>query len=155
VADAEAHRAAMTSTAAYIPAPEGDQPWGFDWSPEFSRRARGVPVYAALRFLGRDGVADLVDRCCDHAQRMAAHLRETDGIDVLNDVVLNQILVRVRDDDEATNAAIERVQRDGTCWLSGSTFGGRAVMRISVVGWQTTAEDIDRSAGAIVRAARA
>jgi glutamate/tyrosine decarboxylase-like PLP-dependent enzyme len=155
VADRSAHRAAMTSTSAYVPAHEDDIPWGFDWNPEFSRRCRGVPVYAAIRSLGRDGVADLVDRCCDHARRMAERLSAEDGAEVLNDVVLNQVAVRFGDDDATTNAVIDGVQRDGTCWLSGSTFGGRAIMRVSVVGWQTTAEDIDRSAGAILAAARA
>jgi glutamate/tyrosine decarboxylase-like PLP-dependent enzyme len=154
VADASAHRAAMTSTAAYIPAHEDDMPWGYDWNPEFSRRARGVPVYAALRFLGREGLAELVERCCDNAKRMATRLAEEDGVEVLNDVVLNQVLVRFADDDAVTNAVIEAVQRDGTCWLSGSTFRGRGVMRISVVGWQTTADDADRSAEAILEAAR-
>jgi len=154
VADAAAHRAAMTSTSAYIPEHEGI-PWGFDWTPEFSRRARGVPLYAALRFLGRAGIRDLIDGCCDHAERMAAKLAEADGVEIVNDVVLNQVLVRFDDDDGATGAVIERVQRDGTCWLGGSSFRGRAVMRVSVVGWQTTAEDIDRSAEAILAAARA
>jgi glutamate/tyrosine decarboxylase-like PLP-dependent enzyme len=155
VADRSAQRAAMTSTSAYIPGHEENVPWGFDWTPEFSRRARGLPVYAALRFLGRGGVAELIDRCCDHAVRMATRLAEAEGVEVLNDVVLNQVLVRFADDDEATNAVIDRVQSDGTCWLSGSTFRERAVMRISVVGWQTTAADIDRSAEAILEAARA
>jgi glutamate/tyrosine decarboxylase-like PLP-dependent enzyme len=154
VADSSAHRAAMTSSSAYIPAHEGI-PWGFDWTPEFSRRARGVPVYAALRFLGRAGLADLIDRCCDHAERLAARLAAADGVEVLNDVVLNQVLVRFDDDDDVTNAVIDRVQRDGTCWLGGSTFRGQAVMRVSVVGWQTTAEDVDRSAEVILAAARA
>ena len=154
VADADAHRAAMTSTSAYIPAHDEDIPWGFDWTPEFSRRARGVPLYAALRSLGREGVTDIVDRCCDHAQRMAGHLAAADGVEVVGDVVLNQVAVRFFDDDAATDAVIARVQQDGTCWLGGSTFGGRKVMRISVVGWQTTAEDIDRSAEAIVAAAQ-
>jgi glutamate/tyrosine decarboxylase-like PLP-dependent enzyme len=155
VADAGAHRAAMTSTSAYIPSHDVDIPWGLDWAPEFSRRARGVPLYAALRFLGRSGVAELIDRCCDHAERIASRLGEADGVEILNDVVLNQVLVRFADDDEVTNAVIERVQREGTCWLSGSSFQGHAVMRISVVGWQTTTEDIDRSADAILAAARA
>src|SRR3954469_4808477 len=152
VADASAHRAAMTSTSAYIPPHEDDMPWGFDWNPEFSRRARGVAVYAALRALGRDGVADLVDRCCDHAARMASLLAAADGVEVLNEVVLNQVLVRFGDSDELTNAVIERVQRDGVCWLSGSSFRGLAVMRVSVVGWQTTADDVERSAAAILAA---
>ena len=78
-----AHRAAMTSTSAYIPSHDDDVPWGFDWTPEFSRRARGVPVYAALRSLGRAGVADLIDRCCDHAARMAARLAAAPGVEVL------------------------------------------------------------------------
>ncbi len=154
VADASAHRAAMTSTSAYIPDHE-DIPWGFDWTPEFSRRARGVPVYAALRSLGRRGLEELIDRCCDHAELMASSLREADGVEVLNDVVLNQVAVRFFDDDDVTNSVIERVQDDGTCWLGGSTFKGRAVMRISIVGWQTSSDDIERSADAILAAARA
>ncbi|MQA72758.1 MAG: aminotransferase class V-fold PLP-dependent enzyme [Solirubrobacterales bacterium] len=155
VADRSVQRAAMTSTSVYIPAHDDGIPWGFDWTPEFSRRARGVPLYAALRFLGRAGLAEMVDRCCELAERMATRLARADGVEVVNDVVLNQVLVRFADDDEATDAVIERVQRDGTCWLAGSTFGGRAVMRVSVVGWQTTADDVDRSAAAILEAARA
>jgi glutamate/tyrosine decarboxylase-like PLP-dependent enzyme len=155
VADASAHRAAMTSTSAYIPAHDESEPWGLDWTPEFSRRARGLPVYAALRALGRAGVTEMVDRTCDCAERMASRLNAAEGVEVLNDVVLNQVLVRFDDDDDATNAVIERVQQDGTCWLSGSSFRGRAVMRVSVVGWQTTTEDVDRSADAILAAARA
>jgi glutamate/tyrosine decarboxylase-like PLP-dependent enzyme len=155
VADSSAHRAAMTSTSAYIPAHDEDIPWGFDWTPEFSRRARGAPLYAALRSLGRAGLAEMIDSSCDHAERMADRLAEADRVEVLNDVVLNQVLVRFDDDDEATNAVIERTQQDGTCWLSGSSFRGRAVMRISVVGWQTTADDVDRSAEAILEAAQA
>src|SRR3954466_12625693 len=144
---------AMTSTSAYIPSHEDDIPWGFDWSPEFSRRARGIPLYAALRSIGRSGLADLVDRSCDHATRMADRLTDEAGVAVLNDVVLNQVLVRFDDDDDVTNAVIERVQREGTCWLSGSTFRGREVLRISVVGWQTSVEDVDRSVDAILAAA--
>jgi glutamate/tyrosine decarboxylase-like PLP-dependent enzyme len=155
VADTEAHRGAMApSASAYIPDHEEDVPWGFDWSPEFSRRGRGVAVYAALRALGRDGVAALVDGCCAHARRMAELLAGEPGVEILNDVVLNQVLVRFGDDDAATAAVIDRVQRDGTCWLGGSTFDGRAVMRMSVVGWQTTEDDVERSAAAIAAAAR-
>ena len=155
VADPDVHRAAMTSTAAYIPTHADDLPCGFDWTPEFSRRARGVTVYAALRQLGRQGLAALVDQCCDHATLIAQRLAAQPGIDIVNDVVLNQVLVRFGDDDTLTNAVIEQVQRDGTCWLSGSTFRGRAVMRISVVGWQTALADAHRSADAIITAARA
>ena len=128
---------------------------GFDWNPEFSRRARGVSVYAALRSLGRTGLAEIIDSSCEHAERIANRLRDADGVEVLNDVVLNQVLVRFDDDDQVTNTVIERIQKDGTCWLSGSSFRGRAVMRVSVVGWQTTADDIDRSADAILEAAQA
>src|SRR5215213_5994166 len=152
VADAGAHRAAMTSTSAYVPEHAEAIPWGFDWSPEFSRRARGVPVYAALRSLGRAGLADLVDRGCDLAARMADGLAQVDGVEVLNEVVLNQVLVRFDDDDAVTDAVIDGVQRDGTCWLSGSTFGGRRVMRISIVGWQTSERDADLSVAAILAA---
>jgi glutamate/tyrosine decarboxylase-like PLP-dependent enzyme len=154
VADRSAHRAAMTSTSAYIPAHDEDIPWGFDWTPEFSRRARGLPLYAALRSLGRAGIANIIDSSCEHAERIANRLAQADGVEVLNDVVLNQVLVRFDDDDQATNAVIERTQQDGTCWLSGSTFRGQAVMRVSIVGWQTTPDDIDRSAEAILEAAQ-
>src|SRR3954451_20932746 len=153
VADAAAQRAAMTSSSPYIPPHEEGIPWALDWNPEFSRRARGLPVYAALRFLGREGLADLIDRCCDHARRMAARLEEVDGVEVLNDVVLNQVAVRFGDDDELTGAVIERVQQDGTCWLGGSTVLGKAGMGVSIVGWQTPAADVDRSAEAILAAA--
>jgi glutamate/tyrosine decarboxylase-like PLP-dependent enzyme len=153
VADADAHRAAMTSTSAYIPAHDHDVPWGFDWTPELSRRARGVPVYATIRALGRAGLADLIDGSCAHARRMAQRLQGGAGVEILNDVVLNQVLVRFGDDDATTAAVVAAVQDDGTCWLGGSTFGGRGVMRISIVGWQTTAADIDRCADAILTAA--
>lgn len=157
VADSSAQYAAMSSTATaeYIPAHEGDEHWPSEWAPEFSRRARGVPLYAALRTLGRDGVADLVDRCCDLAQRIAARLDADCGVEILNDVVLNQVLVRFGGDDDVTNAVIDRFQRDGTTWASGSRWQGRAVLRISVSGWQTTAQDADRSADAILAALRA
>ncbi|HEY8467470.1 MAG TPA: pyridoxal-dependent decarboxylase, partial [Solirubrobacterales bacterium] len=149
----EAHKEAMASTSPYIPPHDPDVPWAADWVPELSRRARGVPLYAALRYLGRSGVAELVDRCCDHAALMAALLTEG-GLEVANDVVLNQVMVHVADDAETTNEVIARIQRDGTCWLSGSTFQDMPVIRISIVGWQTTADDIERSAKAILAAAR-
>ena len=155
VADSAAQRAAMSSTADYIPAHEDGEHWSGEWTPEFSRRARGIPLYAALRALGRDGVADLVDRCCEHAQRIAARLDGDDGVEVLNDVVLNQVLVRFGGDDDVTNAVIEGFQSEGTCWASASRWDGRAVLRISVSGWQTTAADADRSADAILAALHA
>ena len=100
VADPSAHRDAMTSTSAYIPAHDADIPWGLDWTPEFSRRARGVPLYAALRSLGRAGLAKMIDGCCDRAEQMADRLAAEDGVEVLNDVVLNQVLVRFDNDDQ-------------------------------------------------------
>ena len=155
VADAARQRGALAITADYIPPNEGAVVWGLQATPEFSRRARAIPLYAALRALGRDGLTDLVDRCCDHAQRMAARLDADDGVEILNDVVLNQVLVRFADSDDVTNAVIGHVQREGTCWAGGSRWRGRVVMRISVSGWQTTAEDADRSADAMLAALRA
>ena len=156
VADRHAHQAATApSKITCIPAHCDDIPWGSDWTPELSRRARGVPLYAALRALGRSGVAAMIDRCCEHAQRIADRLAQADGVEIVNDVVLNQVLVRFADDDAVTAAVIDRAQRDGTCYPSPSTFRGRAVMRISIVGWQTTTQDIDRSTDAILRTAAA
>jgi glutamate/tyrosine decarboxylase-like PLP-dependent enzyme len=155
VADATRQRGAMASTADYIPANDSDVPWGVESTPEFSRRARAVPLYAALRSLGRDGVRDLVERCCDHAQRIAARLAEHGRVQILNEVVLNQVLVRFGRSDELTDQVIARVQRDGICWAGGSRWHGGVVMRISVSGWQTTAADADRSADAILAALRA
>jgi glutamate/tyrosine decarboxylase-like PLP-dependent enzyme len=152
VADAGAHRAAMTSTAAYIPLDPGGEPWALHWTPEFSRRARGVPLYAALRALGRDGVAELIDRCCAHARDLAERLAGHDGVTIVNDVVLNQVLLRFDDDDAATGAVIDHLQREGTCYPTPSAFGGATVMRVSIVNWQTTAADIERSAAAVLRA---
>lgn len=155
VADGAAQRAAMSLSAAYIQAgPEAVRD-PLDWVPEFSRRGRGFTVYAALRSLGRRGLAELIDRCCALTRRMAARLEHEPGVEVLNDVVLNQALVRFGDDDELTRAVVDRVQRDGTCWLGGTTWHGKAAMRVSVSGWRTTETDIDRSAEAILRCARA
>jgi glutamate/tyrosine decarboxylase-like PLP-dependent enzyme len=155
VADGGAHRAATAPSAVpFLPPHVNEIPWPSDWTPELSRRARGVPVYAALRSLGRAGLRAQVDRFCDLARRMASRLAQADGVEILNDVVLNQVLVRFGDDDATTTAVIDRVQREGTCWMSASSFGGRAVMRISVVGWQTSAEDADRSVDTILAAAR-
>ncbi len=149
----EAHRAAIGVTASYLVHAEDrrerDQ---VDWTPEFSRRARGFAVYAALRSLGRSGVAELVERSCAQAQRFA-ELLEAGGASILNDVVLNQVLVRFGD-GERTREVIRRVQEDGTCWLSGTDWEGEHAMRISVSNWRTTEEDVQRSADAILAAAR-
>jgi glutamate/tyrosine decarboxylase-like PLP-dependent enzyme len=152
-----AHQAAMGIHASYLVHSEGQERDEMDWNPEFSRRARGFPVYAALRSLGRSGVAELVDRCCAHARRFAEDLRGEPGVEVLNEVVLNQVLVRFldpgRDHDARTRAVVKAVQEDGTCWLGGTTWHGKAAMRISVSNWSTTTEDVDRSVAAILRAA--
>jgi glutamate/tyrosine decarboxylase-like PLP-dependent enzyme len=121
--------------------------------PEFSRRARGIPVYAALRALGRDGVADLVDRCCARARQFADLLSAEPGVRILADVVLNQVLVRFGD-DELTRAVVAGVQADGTCWASGTTWHGLAAMRISVSNWATSEDDVARSAEAMLRVYR-
>jgi glutamate/tyrosine decarboxylase-like PLP-dependent enzyme len=143
-------RSAMATSAAYIPQTERREP--FLYTPEMSRRARGVEIWAALRALGRSGVADLVERNCRQAARFAAGLREA-GCEVLNDVVLNQVMVSFGD-DETTRRVVAGVQADGTCWCGGTVWHGRAAMRISVSSWATTDEDVDRSLAAIVRVAR-
>jgi glutamate/tyrosine decarboxylase-like PLP-dependent enzyme len=150
----ESHRAAISVHASYLIHSEGERERDqMDWTPEFSRRARGFATYAAIRALGRTGIAEMIDRCCDHARRFAEKLGSRPGIEILNDVVLNQVLVRFGDDDDETSAVIEGVQRDGTCWLSGGRWNDKGVMRISVSNWATTTEDVDRSIEAILRVA--
>jgi glutamate/tyrosine decarboxylase-like PLP-dependent enzyme len=122
-----------------------------DWTPEFSRRARGFTVYAAIRQLGRSGIAELVERCCDHAARFAREIPST-GAAVLNDVVLNQVLFRY-DSDERTSEILRRVQESGEAWMSGSVWEGRQAVRLSVSNWQTSDDDIDRTLGAFAAAA--
>jgi glutamate/tyrosine decarboxylase-like PLP-dependent enzyme len=151
VRHAEDQRLAMTSTAAYLVQTKGVERDAVDWVPEFSRRGRGISVYAALRFLGREGVEDLVDRCCARARQMADILRRTPGVEILNDVVLNQVLVRFGNDDDLTRRVIAGVQQEGTCWLGGTTWQEKAAMRISVSNWSTSEEDAERSADAILR----
>jgi glutamate/tyrosine decarboxylase-like PLP-dependent enzyme len=149
----ESHGQAMAVAASYLQRAEGRSP--SDWVPESSRRARGFAVWAALRSLGRSGVADLIDRCCDHARAFAELLGAEPDVEILNDVVLNQVLVRFGDDDEVTREVVRRVQDDGTCWLGGTDWQGRAAMRISVSSFRTTSEDVERSAAAILKAATA
>jgi glutamate/tyrosine decarboxylase-like PLP-dependent enzyme len=151
VRDPEAHRVAMAASAAYLM--RSDQRESWEYVLDSSRRARGFALYAALRSLGRDGVRDLVERCCDLARRMADQLAAA-GVEVLNDVVLNQVLVRFGDDDR-TQAVIERVQADGTAWMGGTSWHGMGAMRISVSNWSTTEADADASVQAILRAAGA
>jgi glutamate/tyrosine decarboxylase-like PLP-dependent enzyme len=167
VAHPAAHRAAMSQGAAYLmrtsseasgaPPPLAPRE-GMDWTPESSRRARGFAVYAALRSLGRSGVADLMDRCCRLALRFVDRLRAEPSIRILNDVVLNQVLVRVDplggDADAATRNALKRVQDERVCWLGGTRWHGMDAMRISVSNWSTTEADVDLSADSIIRAVR-
>jgi glutamate/tyrosine decarboxylase-like PLP-dependent enzyme len=157
VRDRAAHAAAMNSFAGaeYIPEPEHDERYQADWVPEFSRRARGIAVYAAIRELGRGGVAELVERCCANARLMADALRGEVGVSVLNDVVFNQVLVRFAvDGANVTDEVIDAVQREGTCWMSGTQWDGEPAMRISVCNWRTSEDDIRRSARAILAEAR-
>jgi glutamate/tyrosine decarboxylase-like PLP-dependent enzyme len=155
----EAQQAAMGVRANYlIHAAEGGPRDELDWNPEFSRRARGFSVYAAIRSLGRSGVAELIERCCTHARRFGEVLGTAPNVEVLNDVVLNQVLVRFLDEagdhDARTRAVIAAVQDDGTCWLAGTTWHGMGAMRLSVSNWATTSEDVERSLEAILRAVR-
>jgi glutamate/tyrosine decarboxylase-like PLP-dependent enzyme len=144
----EPHRRAMSVQAEYlVQSGEGGPRDQVDWTPEFSRRARGFPVYAAIRSLGRSGIAELVERCCDLARRFAAGISDVPGVEILNDVVLNQVLFCFASDDE-TAARLATVQRSGVAWMSGTTWAGRQAVRISVSNWQTTEEDVDRTVAA-------
>jgi glutamate/tyrosine decarboxylase-like PLP-dependent enzyme len=140
----ESHRAAMTTTASYLIQDEGAQRVRdqVDWVPEFSRRARGFAVYAALRSLGRRGVTELVERCCEAASRFAERIVELDGVELLNEVALNQVLFRF-ESDERTAEVLQLVQESGRVWMSGTTWDGRKAIRVSVSNWQTGDEEID------------
>jgi glutamate/tyrosine decarboxylase-like PLP-dependent enzyme len=148
-ADPDAHLASMAFTAAYLTGHgQGDTRAPSDFVPESSRRARGFATWAALRELGRTGVAELVERCCTLARRFAEQLDAVDGVTVVNDVVLNQVLVGFGDDDR-TDKVVDAVQRSGECWMGATTWHGRRLMRISVSNWSTTDADVDRSVAAI------
>ena len=152
VAHPDAHHGAFSATAAYLPTGARD---AMDWTPESSRRARSFAIWAALRSLGREGIAEMVERCCACARRFAEVLDVQDGVEVLNDVVLNQVLVRFADDDATTDAVVAAVQAEGTCWMGPTAWRGRRAMRISVSNWATTFDDVDRSCAAILDAAHA
>ncbi len=146
------HEAAMEYAAPYLDVSEHTairDPMGY--SPEFSRRARSAPVWAAIRELGRSGVAELVERTCAHARRLAEQVSSLPGCEVLNDVVLNQVLFRFADDD-TTAAALAAVQASGEAWMSGTTWDGRAAIRVSVSNWRTTEADVDRTVAAFATA---
>jgi glutamate/tyrosine decarboxylase-like PLP-dependent enzyme len=157
VRDASAHRRAMTHSASYITT-SGDARDQIDWNPEWTRRARGFAVYAALRELGRDGVAALVDRCCVHATRLTEGLRDLPGVELVSKPVLNQGLIRFLDPragateldhDRRTEDVIATVNATGEAFFSGTTWNGRRAMRISVCNWRTSADDVARTLKAV------
>jgi glutamate/tyrosine decarboxylase-like PLP-dependent enzyme len=148
VANAEAMYSALGAHAAYLIQDERPDP--FSTVPEFSRRARGFTVWAALRSLGRRGVAEMVERFCARARRFAAGLSEMDGVRVLNDVVFTQVCASFGP-DEVTREVVARLLKDGTAWMTPSTWHGQAVLRISVSNWRTTEEDVDRTLAAVRR----
>lgn len=148
----ESHRRAMTLAVSYILDTDSERdPRAY--TPEESRRARAVPVYAALKTLGRRGVAEIIDRCCRHARRFAERLSAA-GYEVLNDVELNQVLVSFGDAD-TTHRVIKAIQEEGTCWCGPTDWKGRTAMRISVSSWATTEADVERSLDAMLRVAQA
>ncbi len=150
-ADTQAHTASMSYTAAYLVGHgQGSQRAPSDYVPESSRRARGFATWAALRELGRDGLGELVDRCCAYARSFGDRLGAIEGVEIGNEIVLNQVLVSFGS-NERTDRVIANVQRDGTCWAGGTTWRGRRYMRISVSNWSTAEADVERSVAAIRR----
>lgn len=141
------HNAMSATSAAYLPTDTAREP--FQFVPEMSRQARGIPVWAALKSLGRTGLADMINRHCRQAVLFAGILEQA-GHTILNDVVLNQVLLFV-ETTEAMQSTIKAIQQDGTCWCGGTVWQGKAAIRISVSGWCTTDEDIRTSAQAIIR----
>jgi glutamate/tyrosine decarboxylase-like PLP-dependent enzyme len=148
VADPAALRAAMSERAPYLI--QDDRPDPFDTVPEFSRRARGFTVWAALRSLGRTGVAEMVDRLCARARQFADELGRIDGVEVLHDVVYTQVCVSFGP-DEVTREVARRLLAEGTAWMTPSTWHGRAVLRISVSNWRTSEADVERTLEAVRR----
>lgn len=152
-----AHRASMSVQAAYLVQTDGDARDQMDWNPEFSRRARGLAVYATLRSLGRSGVDEMIDRLCRLARLFAARLAESGRAEVINDVVFNQVLVRWLapdgNHDEFTDQVMAAVQADGTAYFSGTTWNDKRFMRISVSDWATDDSDVERAVAALLRCA--
>jgi glutamate/tyrosine decarboxylase-like PLP-dependent enzyme len=148
VRDESSLKSAMAITAEYL-VTDSHFRNPSDYTPELSRRARGVDVWAALRTLGRQGIAEMIERCCRHASRFGAELSGA-GFEVLNDVVLNQVLVSFGD-DETTLKVVDAIQKDGTCWCGSTLWQGKTAMRISVTNWSTTDEDVAASIEVMVR----
>ncbi len=151
VKNAEALRSAMSISTSYLKSTPGKRQPN-EYTPELSRRARGVEIWTAIASLGRQGIAQIVERCCAHAQKAAKRLTEA-GYKILNDVVINQVLVSFGS-DEKTQAVIKAIQEDGTCWCGGTTWKGQTAMRISISSWATTVEDMDKSLDAMIRIAK-
>ncbi|WP_342361270.1 pyridoxal phosphate-dependent decarboxylase family protein [Terrarubrum flagellatum] len=158
VKDADAHRSAMAIAASYLPASAAHERDPAHYVPELSRRARGFPTWAMIKALGRDGIADMIERHCALARRMAEKLRKAEGVEVIGALDLNQFVARFGADlspeesDAMTKAVISEIQRDGVCFLGGGAWRGRQVMRVSVISWATTESDIDASVDAILSA---
>jgi len=160
VADTEAHRASLSLRASYL-THATDARDQMDWNPEWSRRARCFPVYAALRQLGRNGLADLVERCCEHAHSLVLGIGELEGAEVLWEPAINQGLVRFpvpdksasdEDHDRRTDEVIAAIQKTGEAFFGGTTWRGRRTMRVSVCNWQTSQADVDRVIQAVKHA---
>lgn len=155
VADSESHKTAMTMPAPYKVEVENvrDQ---IEWGPEWSRRARGIPIYAALRTLGRNGVAEMIERCCDLTTDLVSKLGELPGVEILTKPVINQGLVRFIDPDgnhdARTNEVITRINASGEAWFGPTLWNGMHVMRISLTNFRTTPDDIDRTVAAVKQA---
>jgi glutamate/tyrosine decarboxylase-like PLP-dependent enzyme len=148
-----AHAAALAIDESYLVAPEGDARDQKSWNPEWSRRGRGFAVYAAIRSLGRQGIAEIVDRCCRCARRLVGEIGTLPGVEVLAEAVLNQGLVRfldpAGDHDGRTDDVIRRIQAAGVAWFGPTTWRGRRAMRISVVNWRTSDKDVDRTVASV------
>ncbi|MEA3217601.1 MAG: hypothetical protein QOJ19_3757 [Acidimicrobiia bacterium] len=144
------HRGAMSMQAAYLTRDGSGLRDGSDWAPESSRRARAFTVWAALRTLGREGLAELVERTCSLAERAATAFAAEPGIEILNDVVANQVLIRFGADDLTTRDVVAAVQRSGEAWFGFTTWHGKAAARLSVSGWSTGPEDVDRTVAATI-----
>jgi glutamate/tyrosine decarboxylase-like PLP-dependent enzyme len=160
VAHKEDHRASMSHQASYLPADDGGMRNQLDWTPEWSRRARAFATYAALRQLGRKGVADLVERCCQHAYNLVMGIGQLPGAEVVAEPIVNQGLVRFldpkngatdADHDRRTDEVIAAIVASGQAFFGGTTWRGRRAMRVSVSSWQTTAEDVQRVVRAVER----
>jgi len=161
VRDSQAHREAMTAIASYLPADQNTVRNQMDWTPEWSRRARGFATYAALRQLGRNGVAELVDRCCRQAAALVDRIGQLPGAEIVSEAIINQGLVRFldkrpeashQDHDRRTDQVIANIVANGEAFFGGTTWRGRRAMRISVSSWQTTENDVSRVVSAVRQA---